>query len=101
MSSSSGLASNPTCRVSCRSRSLILVYKISISLFGLLETRTVGYYADQEPRFVYDTGLDAVTRHQALPDVSVMENPRPVPVSHGAVAIAPAPLELLITSDLP
>jgi hypothetical protein len=30
-----------------------------------------------------------------------MENPRPALLSQGAVAIAPAPLEVLITSDLP
>jgi hypothetical protein len=44
MSSSSGMASNPTRRVSCRSRSLSLVCKIPISLLGFLETSTVGYY---------------------------------------------------------
>ena len=75
-----------------------LAAEIQAQLAPLIRPR---YYADQEPRFVYDTGVDVVTRHQALPDVSVMENPRPVPLSHDAVAIAPAPLELLITSDLP
>src|SRR5215470_19063200 len=43
MSSSSGMASNPTCRVSCLSRSLSLVCKISIALLGLSETNTIGY----------------------------------------------------------
>src|SRR5215831_20503267 len=42
---SSGMASNPTRRVSCLSRSLSLVCKIPMSFLGLLETNTIGYYA--------------------------------------------------------
>ena len=75
-----------------------LATEIQAQLAPLIRPR---YYADQEPRFVYDTGLDIITRHQALPDVSVVEHPRPTTLSHGAVAIAPAPLEALITADLP
>jgi hypothetical protein len=75
-----------------------LATEIQTQLAPLIRPR---YYADQEPRFVYDIGLDVVTRHQALPDVSVVEHPRPTTVSHDAVAIAPAPLEVLITTDLP
>jgi hypothetical protein len=59
------------------------------------------YYADQEPHFVYDSGLDVATRHQALPDVSMLESPRPAVASQSAVAIAPAPLEVLLTTDAP
>ena len=44
MSSSSGMASNPTRRVSYLSRSLSLVCKIPRSLLGLSETNTIGYY---------------------------------------------------------
>src|SRR5439155_10501626 len=44
MCSSSGMASNPTRRVSCLSRSLSLVCKIPMSLLGLSETNTIGYY---------------------------------------------------------
>ena len=75
-----------------------LATEIQTQLAPLIRPR---YYADQEPRFVYDTGLDVVMKHQALPDVSVVEHPRPTPLSHSAVAIAPAPLEVLITTDLP
>jgi hypothetical protein len=80
-----------------------LATEIQGQLAPLLRPR---YYADQEPRFVYDTGLDIVTRHQALPDVSILESPKSLatpPPSHlsGGVVIAPAPLELLITTDLP
>ncbi len=71
--------------------------EIQAQLAPLIRPR---YYADQEPRFVYDTGLDIVTKHQALPDVSVVEHPRPTPLAHSAVAIAPAPLQVLITTDL-
>src|SRR6266536_2455412 len=72
-----------------------LATEIQTQLAPLIRPR---YYADQEPRFVYDTGLDVVTRHQALPDVSVVEHPRPTTLSRGAAAIAPAPLEVLITA---
>ena len=75
-----------------------LATEIQAQLAPLIRPR---YYADQEPRFVYDTGLDIVTRYQALPDVSVVEHPRPTTLSHGTVAIAPAPLEALIAADLP
>ena len=75
-----------------------LATEIQAQLAPLIRPR---YYADQEPRFVYDTGVDVVTKHQALPDVSVVEHPRPTPLSHSAAAIAPAPLEVLITTDLP
>jgi hypothetical protein len=74
-----------------------LATEIQAQLAPLIRPR---YYADQEPRFVYDTGLDIVTKHQSLPDVSVVEHPRPTPLAHSAVAIAPAPLEVLITTDL-
>jgi len=74
-----------------------LATEIQTQLAPLIRPR---YYADQEPRFVYDTGLDVVTRHQALPDVSVVEHPRPTTVSPSAVAIVPAPLEVLLTTDL-
>src|SRR5919205_4362305 len=75
-----------------------LATEIQAQLAPLIRPR---YYADQEPRFVYDTGLDIVTKPQALPDVSVVEHPRPTPLAHSATAIAPAPLEVLITMDLP
>ena len=65
------------------------------------------YYADQEPRSVYDTGLGVAARRQGLPDVSVIESPSAPSPPHpegraqrGSMAIAPAPLELLIASDL-
>src|SRR4029453_3122119 len=41
---SSGMASSPTHRALCLSRSLNLVCKILISLLGLSETNTIGYY---------------------------------------------------------
>src|SRR5215467_10507785 len=47
MCSSSGMASNPTHRVSSLSRSLSLVYKIPLSSFGSSETNTIGYYGGQ------------------------------------------------------
>jgi hypothetical protein len=75
-----------------------LATEIQTQLAPLIRPR---YYADQEPRFVRDTSLDVVTRHRVLPDVSVVEHPRPTTVSHSAVAIAPAPLEVLLTTDLP
>jgi hypothetical protein len=74
-----------------------LATEIQAQLAPLIRPR---YYADQEPRCVYDTGLDIVTKHQALPDVSVVEHPRPTTLAHSAMAIAPAPLEVLITTDL-
>ena len=43
MCSSSGMASSPMCRVSYPSRWLSLVFRILISLFGLSETKTIGY----------------------------------------------------------
>src|SRR5262249_12556200 len=54
MSSSSGMASNPTRRVSCRSRSLSLVCKIPISLLSFLGTNTIGYQGI-EGRFASDS----------------------------------------------
>jgi Protein of unknown function (DUF4058) len=75
-----------------------LTTEIQAQLALLIRSR---YYADQEPRFVYDTGLDIVTKHQALPDVSVAKHPRPTTLSRGTAAIAPASLEVLITTDLP
>src|SRR5262249_8764984 len=42
----SGMASSPTRRALCPSRSLNLVCKILISFLGLLETNTIGYYED-------------------------------------------------------
>jgi Protein of unknown function (DUF4058) len=75
-----------------------LATEIQAQLAPLIRPR---YYADQEPRFVYDTGLDITTRHQALPDVSVLESPRPAEVVQSAVAIAPAPIEVLLTTDAP
>jgi hypothetical protein len=44
MSWSSGMGSSPTRQASCPSRWLNLVCKIPISLLGLSETNTVGYY---------------------------------------------------------
>jgi hypothetical protein len=44
---------------------------------------------------------DCNSVNQQLPEVSVVEHPRPTPSSHSAAAIAPAPLEILITTDLP
>src|SRR2546425_8825875 len=41
---SSGMVSSPTRRVSCPSRWRSLVCKIPISLLGLSETNTIGYY---------------------------------------------------------
>src|SRR5262249_48947050 len=41
---SSGMAYGPTHRVSCPSRSRNLVCKIPMSLLGLSETNTIGYY---------------------------------------------------------
>src|SRR2546425_694340 len=75
-----------------------LATEIQTQLAPLIRPR---YYADQEPRFVYDAGLDVVTKRQALPDVSVVEHPRPTTLSRGVAAIAPAPLEVLLTSNLP
>lgn len=75
-----------------------LATEIQAQLAPLIRPR---YYADQEPRFVYDTGLDIAARHQALPDVSVLESPIPAVMSQSAVAIAPAPLEVLLTTDMP
>ena len=75
-----------------------LATEIQIQLAPLIRPR---YYADQEPRFVYDTGLDVVTKHQALPDVRVVEHHRPTTLGRGVAAIAPAPLEVLIATDLP
>src|SRR5215831_3429589 len=75
-----------------------LATEIQAQLAPLIRPR---YYADQEPRFVYDAGVDVVTKHQALPDVSVVEHSRPTPLTHSAAAIVPAPLEVLITTDLP
>ncbi len=76
-----------------------LATEIQTQLAPLLRPR---YYADQEPRFVYETGLNIAAKYQALPDVSVLESPHPAPPSKGTgAAIAPAPLELLIASDLP
>src|SRR5262245_29131856 len=59
------------------------------------------YYADLEPRFVYDTGLEVVMKRQGLPEVSVIEHPRPATLAHSAAAIAPTPLKVLITTDIP
>ena len=53
-----------------------LATEIQAQLAPLLRPR---YYADQEPRFVYDTGLGVATKHQVLPDVSVMESPNATP----------------------
>lgn len=75
-----------------------LATEIQAQLAPLLRPR---YYADQEPRFVYDTGLDIAAKRQALPDVSVLESPKSAALAYEGVAIAPAPLELLITTDLP
>jgi hypothetical protein len=82
-----------------------LATEIQAQLAPLLRPR---YYADQEPRFVYDTGLGVAAKRQALPDVSVIESPGAPSSPHteeraqgGGTAIAPAPLELLIASDLP
>jgi Protein of unknown function (DUF4058) len=75
-----------------------LATEIQAQLAPLIRPR---YYADQEPHFVYNAGVDVVTKHQALPDVSVVEHPRPTILSRGATAITPAPLEVLITTDLP
>jgi hypothetical protein len=75
-----------------------LATEIQAQLAPLIRPR---YYADQEPRFVYETGLEVVTRRQALPDVSVLESPQPATVRPGATAIAPAPLEMLLTADFP
>jgi hypothetical protein len=79
-----------------------LATEIQTQLAPLLRPR---YYVEQEPRFVYHAGLGIGTRHQGLPDVSVLEGPQTQPTLSGsvgnAVAIAPAPLELLIESDLP
>ena len=75
-----------------------LATEIQAQLAPLIRPR---YYADQEPRFVYDTGLDIAARRQALPDVSVLESPRPTAVPPDAIAIAPAPLEVMITTDVP
>jgi len=81
-----------------------LATEIQAQLAPLLRPR---YYADQEPRFFYDTGLDIAARRPALPDVSVLETPQPAPsaastsTSPAEAAIAPAPLELLIASDWP
>ena len=47
-----------------------LAAEIQTQLAPLIRPR---YYADQEPRFVYDTGLDVVTKHQALPQASTMK----------------------------
>lgn len=75
-----------------------LATEIQAQLAPLIRPR---YYADQEPRFVYDSGVDITARHQALPDVSVLESPRPEGASGGAIAIAPAPLEVLLTTEVP
>lgn len=75
-----------------------LATEIQAQLAPLIRPR---YYVDQEPRFVYDTGVDVAMRRQALPDVRVLESPRPMVLAHGATAIAPAPLEVLITTELP
>jgi hypothetical protein len=75
-----------------------LATEIQAQLAPLIRPR---YYADQEPRFVYDTGLDIAVRRQVLPDVSVLERPRPTALLHDAIAIAPAPLEVMITTDTP
>src|SRR5687767_4730543 len=79
-----------------------LATEIQAQLAPLLRPR---YYVDQEPRFVYETGLEIATKRQALPDVSILESPLPAPLTSTnvgqSVAIAPAPLEVLITSDLP
>ncbi len=77
-----------------------LATEIQAQLAPLLRPR---YYADQEPRFFYNTGLDVATHRTGLPDVSVLETPLPAPIAtpEGEVAIAPAPLELLITTEQP
>jgi hypothetical protein len=79
-----------------------LATEIQAQLAPLLRPR---YYADQESRFIYETGLNIATKHQALPDLSVLESPQSTPSAHSqggaGVSIAPAPLELLITTDLP
>jgi Protein of unknown function (DUF4058) len=75
-----------------------LATEIQAQLAPLIRPR---YYADQEPRFVYNAGVDIVTKHQALPDVSVVEHPKPTILSRSATAITPTPLEDLITTDLP
>src|SRR5262249_49582597 len=46
----SGMASSPTRRVSCRSRSRSLVCKRPVALLGLSETNTIGYYQQQRDK---------------------------------------------------
>jgi hypothetical protein len=82
-----------------------LATEIQAQLAPLLRPR---YYVDQEPRFIYEADLGIAARHQALPDVSVLEGSRPPTSARsqagqppGAAVIAPPSLELLITSDLP
>ena len=75
-----------------------LATEIQIQLAPLIRPR---YYADQEPRFVYDTGLDVVTKHQALPDVSVVEHPRPTPLLIAAWLLSQHLSEVLITRTSP
>src|SRR5262252_8772259 len=48
----SGMASSPTRRVSCRSRSRSLVCKRPVALLGLSETNTIGYYRGRGPLLV-------------------------------------------------
>ncbi len=81
-----------------------LATEIQAQLAPLLSPR---YYADQEPRFTYETSLNIGTKYQALPDVTVLESPQPTSSSDlsasspgNATTIAPAPLELLIAPDL-
>src|SRR5262249_21724544 len=53
------MASGPTHRVSCPSRSRNLVCKIPMSLLGLSETNTIGYYSN---RMSYDEVAGLLTR---------------------------------------
>src|SRR5215831_12323567 len=72
MSSSSGMASNPMPRVSCRSRSLSLVCRIPISLLGLSETNTIGYKAiirqSLYPDGTYDEPIQLARARKAISD---------------------------------
>ncbi len=75
-----------------------LATEIQAQLAPLVRPR---YYVEQEPRFIYDNSIGIGRPHQGVPDVALLQPSPARPMTIAPTAIAPAPLELLITADVP